>query len=169
MSGLTKRAGDTMLKQKERSSVQPAPHNSTQTKALTPLFPLPPTQTPTQTQTSTMPATTRTTLLLVATVALLVVGTTMASKNGLVTRLRQQQRQLLTEGCPTGTGATNDACTSGADCASGYCFKNNDNTGTYYCWSNCGGFTFPVASGDGCSCCSGAVREDQVTCSNPSA
>lgn len=52
----TKRVGDTMLKLKERSSVQPAPHNSTQTKVLTPLLPLPPLvlqPKPTQTPNST--------------------------------------------------------------------------------------------------------------------
>ena len=105
-----------------------------------------------------MPSSTRSMLLLAATVALLMVGTTMAapqSKTGLrVTNLKR----LLNEG-PTscGTGGTNAdgaACNAGAECASGYCQATAPNTGS--CQASCVPDGSVAFLGDvHCSCCSG--------------
>ena len=101
-----------------------------------------------------MPSTTRTTLLLVATMALLIVGITMGAElEDSKTNLRLNNlNRLLTEGCPTGSVADGQACSSGADCASGYCVTVGPSSRV--CNSGCG--TSFVATGDDCSCCSGA-------------
>ena len=98
-----------------------------------------------------MAFTTRTTVLLVATMALLIVGTTMASKTGGL-RL-QRQRLLVEDSCASGSFADNAQCTSGSVCSSGYCI--NFGTGFNICRPNCATDGSFVPIGDGCSCCSG--------------
>lgn len=103
-----------------------------------------------------MPSTTRTTLLLIATMALLIVGTSMATNLRLNQQL--QLNRLLNEGgCATGAGATNDACSSSADCASGYCAGTSP--GTSQCQASCVADTGAVPTGDDCSCCSGLQND----------
>ena len=103
-----------------------------------------------------MPCTTLRWLVLAATVALLVLGATVAAEEK-AGNLRLQR--LLTESsCTTGTTANNQPCTIGSDCASGTCLEPF--IGVRFCMDGCGNEVAFVALGDGCSCCSGEVLPD---------
>lgn len=96
--------------------------------------------------------------VLAATVALLVVGAATVAAEEKAGNLRLQR--LLTESsCTTGTTAIGEQCTTGSDCASGYCV--NVVTDVNMCNNVCAVGTMYVSVGDDCSCCeAGVARAD---------
>lgn len=108
---------------------------------------------------STMPSSTRSMLLLAATVALLMVGTTMAARPSKTGLRDTNLQRLLVEGAPGPTcaagGSTADGsyCNGGADCSSRSCEALSP--GQTACHATCVPDGNAVILGDGCSCCSG--------------
>lgn len=68
---------------------------------------------------------------------------------------RLRARDLLAEGCPSGSDPNNSPCVVGNSCQSGYCGFPPTGAGPGTCSSTCVVNGQRVAQGNACSCCSG--------------